>query len=402
MSVSIHSPRTPVTTGSSGTATATLPNVCKMPGPPAPFVPTPLPNIGKSGSSPKGYSQSVTIEGEKVAIKGATFGSSGDVASQGTGGGLLSANTEGPTSFIGPGAMDVTIEGKSVQFLGDPMLNNCGKGGSPPNAATMVGVIQANELVSTGRWECPKCHESPDSERFHDGLSESEKTKEDAETLASNYAAQVQGVTCSTTTMLGVVYCKCGAKYADQSGVTTTELCNAAKAADMKHPSSAIGYQRPPESIDAYRERKKIAATATETKIKDWLTKKLGKPKAEKLETKANKLFDESKRAKKEKRVEAAAYPLGSCAAQKALVLLLDDGTGGRPVAMTERYHSSSGSATDGFIEYIDAKKEATVVRVFEHGESVPPCGTCDLILPYLLPCPKEEALCAHPIKPKS
>ena len=91
-SVGIHPPKTPVTKGSRGIAKATIPNVCKMPGPPAPFVPSPLPNIGKSGMSPKGYSTSVTIEGKTVAIRGATFNSMGDLASKATGGGLISAN----------------------------------------------------------------------------------------------------------------------------------------------------------------------------------------------------------------------------------------------------------------------------------------------------------------------
>ena len=75
--VSVNAPKTPVTEGSNGMAAATLPNVCKMPGPPAPFVPTPLPNIGRSGLDPKNYSKSVTIEGKEVAIRGATFGSMG-------------------------------------------------------------------------------------------------------------------------------------------------------------------------------------------------------------------------------------------------------------------------------------------------------------------------------------
>ncbi len=142
-SVGVNPPKTPVTKGSNGIATATVPNVCKMPGPPAPFVPTPLPNIGKSGSSPQGYSTSVMIEGNPVAIKGATYNSMGDVASQGTGGGLVSSNVEGPTSFVAPGSMDVKIEGKNVQLLGDQMLNNCGPSGSPANAATMGGTLQA-------------------------------------------------------------------------------------------------------------------------------------------------------------------------------------------------------------------------------------------------------------------
>ncbi len=71
-SVAVNSPKTPVTKGSSGIAAATLPNICKMPGPPAPFVPTPLPNIGTSDNSPQGYSTSVEIEGNAVAIQGAT------------------------------------------------------------------------------------------------------------------------------------------------------------------------------------------------------------------------------------------------------------------------------------------------------------------------------------------
>lgn len=143
-SVSINSPKTPVTKGSTGIAQATLPNICKMPGPPAPFVPTPLPNIGESGKNPQGYSTTVKIEGEPVAIRGASFGSSGDIASQGTGGGIVSNNVEGPAKFIGLGSFNVTIEGKNVQLLGDPMMNNCGPSGSPANAATMMGLKQGS------------------------------------------------------------------------------------------------------------------------------------------------------------------------------------------------------------------------------------------------------------------
>ena len=138
--VAINPPKTPCTTETRGYAKCTIPNICKMPGPPAPFVPTPLPNIGKSNLSPKGYSKTVKIEGHRVAIRGATFNSIGDIASKATGGGLISANTHGPTKFITPGSMNVKIEGKNVHLLGEPMLNNCGPNGSPPNTgATMQG-----------------------------------------------------------------------------------------------------------------------------------------------------------------------------------------------------------------------------------------------------------------------
>ena len=146
ISVGIHPPKTPVTKGSMGMAKNTIPNVCKMPGPPAPFVPSPLPNIAKSGMSPQGYSTTVQIEGNAVAIRGATFESMGDVASKATGGGLISCNTHGPAKFITPGSMTVKIEGKNVHLLSDPVLNNCGPSGSPPNTgATMQGVSQANQ-----------------------------------------------------------------------------------------------------------------------------------------------------------------------------------------------------------------------------------------------------------------
>lgn len=139
-SVSINPPKTPCTKESRGFAKATIPNICKMPGPSAPFIPMPLPNIGKSSLSPKGYSTIVKIEGNTVAIRGATFESIGDIASKGTGGGLISANCHGPTKFITPGSMNVKIEGKNVHLLGEPMLNNCGPSGSPPNTgATMQG-----------------------------------------------------------------------------------------------------------------------------------------------------------------------------------------------------------------------------------------------------------------------
>ena len=86
--------------------------------------------------SPSGYSTSVKIEGKAVAIQGASFKSMGDIASKGLGGGLVSMNCEGPTKFVAPGSLDVKIEGKNVQLLGDIMSNNNGPSGSPPNSMT--------------------------------------------------------------------------------------------------------------------------------------------------------------------------------------------------------------------------------------------------------------------------
>ncbi|NTX05822.1 PAAR-like domain-containing protein [Myxococcus sp. CA040A] len=122
--VSVNPPKTPVTTDSNGVSAASVPNVCKMPGPPAPFMPTPLPNIARSGESPKGFTKNVTINGKPVAVKGASFRSMGDIASKGTGGGVVSGQTHGEARFISPGSMNVKFEGKNVHLLGDFTTNN--------------------------------------------------------------------------------------------------------------------------------------------------------------------------------------------------------------------------------------------------------------------------------------
>jgi len=180
-SVGIHPPKTPITKGSGGVAKNTLPNICKMPGPPAPFVPAPLPNIAKSGMSPKGYSKTVKIEGNTVAIRGATFKSMGDMASKGTGGGLISANTHGPAKFITPGSMTVKIEGQAVHLKGEQMLNNCGPSGTPPNTgATMMG---ADNPDADKPKKCPP----------HDWLIISRKTPAQAKQDNAAEAARLRG-----------------------------------------------------------------------------------------------------------------------------------------------------------------------------------------------------------------
>lgn len=146
ISVGVNPPKTPVTEGSNDIAAATLPNVCKMPGPPAPFVPTPLPNIGKSSDKLADCTSTVKIEGKKVAIKGSSYKStmSPDMASKASGAGLISSTEEGKTEFAAPGSMNVKAEGKNIQLLGDAMTNN---GGSPANSGTLPGNVQPSAAL---------------------------------------------------------------------------------------------------------------------------------------------------------------------------------------------------------------------------------------------------------------
>src|SRR5262245_53004935 len=133
ITVSVNPPTTPVTEGSDDMAMCTGPNICKMPGPPAPFVPTHFPNLGRSADKLTDGTSTVLIQGKKVAIKGSYYYSSGspDVASKGTGGGVVSSQTEGKTEFVAPGSTTVKAKGKNIQLLGESMTNN---GGSPANS----------------------------------------------------------------------------------------------------------------------------------------------------------------------------------------------------------------------------------------------------------------------------
>jgi hypothetical protein len=82
--------------------------------------------------------------------------------------------------------MDTKIEGKNVQLLSDPMLNNCGGSGSPPNAATMTGVIQMTSIPDVGSSEtCPNCKKASgrtksDDKTYDEFFSEEERAELDA------------------------------------------------------------------------------------------------------------------------------------------------------------------------------------------------------------------------------
>jgi hypothetical protein len=388
MSVSVNPPKTPVTKGSNGTAAATIPNVCKMPGPPAPFVPAPLPNIGKSGNSPKDYSQDVTFEGKAVAIRGSTFESIGDMASKATGGGMISANTHGITKFVGPGSMDVKIEGKNVQLLSDPMLNNCGPSGSPPNAATMEGIIQMSTLVTAvGERTCPLCGAND-----HDPLEETHASRADAAALEAAYAPQELAEYNAAfaewqalprpqqrrrrrpsrrSTMLGVVWCKCPKKYADQSGPTSQALVNAAGSGWITHPPAT--------------NRGNIGARIAEITGNSDAFQAMWT------------LSEEYSGISNENAFLPIGYPPGSCAAQGAIVRCLDDK--GYPAALTERWYSPSNQTTGRPIWHVQAgpggQRTLVTDQAFAPGDTVPPCETCSTVLPWLL-CFKKEDPCPH------
>ncbi len=366
MSISVNAPKTPVTKGSNAIAAATIPNVCKMPGPPAPFVPTPLPNIGKSSDSPKGYTKKVKLEGQPTAVQGATFGSTGDVASKGTGGGLVSANTHGPTKFVGPGSFDVKFEGKNVQLLSDPMLNNCGGSGSPPNAATMLGVVQAPFIVVVpDEDQCPICEDPP-----HGALEETEETNDDAAALEQ--ALLGAGFPANYINMLAVAHCKCG----DAKAAARSTMRDSGRFSEV-----ASGYLTP-----AYTDY------GTSEQVLDAIRARSGNEEA------ANAAIAEAQRRRREfdglPRAEKQNAPQvnvpGSCAAPRAMLLLLEDG--GLVGAITERWCGGRPMRNPvAHYRNVDGERVLVEDHVFVEGDTVPPCLACDALLPLLL-CTKDKA----------
>ena len=105
----------------SGGMSMVFPDVCKTPAPPAPPVPIPYPNIGKSSDTTSGPSK-VKTDGQMPMVKGAKYmRSQGDEA--GTLGGVLSSVNMNICEFM-LYSFDVKFEGKNVCRLGDPLFHN--------------------------------------------------------------------------------------------------------------------------------------------------------------------------------------------------------------------------------------------------------------------------------------
>jgi hypothetical protein len=118
-----------------------------------------------------------------------------------------------------------------------------------------------------------------------------------------------------------------------------------------------------------------------------------------KAEQLADKSMASMESTKKGERKEAlpAAYPPGSCAAQKAIVFARQKKA--YPGALTEQYYhcKGEGKQTTAKIRYFDAASGKVQTRAFEHGTTVPPCRTCELIIPLMI-CPgvDKEETCQH------
>jgi hypothetical protein len=100
-----------------------FPCVGKTPGPPAPFVPVPYPNISQGSDTAKG-SKKVKVDGKEVCLKDESeFSMSQGNEAATAGGGLVTSKQKGASWYF-MYSMDVKIEGKEVPRAFDIMAGN--------------------------------------------------------------------------------------------------------------------------------------------------------------------------------------------------------------------------------------------------------------------------------------
>lgn len=120
MPCTVHNIRGFAHKGSSGMSMV-FPDVCKTPAPPAPPIPIPYPNVGKSADTSQGTTK-VEADGNMIMVKGAKYMmSTGD--EPGSIGGILSNVFKSECEFL-MYSFDVMLEGKNVCRMGDPLWHN--------------------------------------------------------------------------------------------------------------------------------------------------------------------------------------------------------------------------------------------------------------------------------------
>ena len=121
-----------------------MPDVCQVPAPPAPPVPTPFPNIAQcTDGNPGTCTLKVKIMNMPALVANSMIMmSSGDEA--GTVGGVISGMIQGPGS-IKKGAMKVSFEGKPACTLMSMAAQNGASANAPPGV--QMAPSQAKVLI---------------------------------------------------------------------------------------------------------------------------------------------------------------------------------------------------------------------------------------------------------------
>jgi hypothetical protein len=119
-----------------------VPDVCKVPAPPAPPIPTPFPNMAMCAQAMPGtFSLKVKVGGGNALVQTTKISmSSGDEA--GALGGMISNMIKGPCEYK-MGSMKVMFEGKGAAHLTSMVAHN----GSSPNMPAGAQIAPSQVVV---------------------------------------------------------------------------------------------------------------------------------------------------------------------------------------------------------------------------------------------------------------
>lgn len=119
-----------------------FPDVCKVPAPPAPFVPVPFPNIAQVATA-SDTSSKVKICGKETLTKGSSIGrSNGD--EPGTLKGMMSMTQMGKVTYR-MGCSKVKVEGAAIVTVLKPTAHNGSNANAP--AGAQISPSQAKVII---------------------------------------------------------------------------------------------------------------------------------------------------------------------------------------------------------------------------------------------------------------
>ncbi len=128
----------PNATTKAGGQLMAMPDVCKVPAPPAPPIPTPFPNIGMPTTA-NPVTTKIMIDGMPALTKASKIQpTQGDQA--GVAGGLVSGKIMGPAEYV-MSSLKVKFEGNPAVFMGNTTKQNDGNAVGADMAPTQAKVM---------------------------------------------------------------------------------------------------------------------------------------------------------------------------------------------------------------------------------------------------------------------
>jgi len=345
--------------------TGAVPDVCKTPSPGGP-VPVPYVNVARDGDLAKG-SQTVSIEGNPIALADSHLSTSSGDDPGTAGGGLISSKTKGKMTW-GSYSIDVKIQGKGVARFLDVTQHNGNTFNTAFTQQGGTGLAYGDDPVEE-RVKCPICKkQSPDHRLLETQVAQGTArdllralmTVSNERGFAHTLKPDDDGVA-RKGYMIGALLCKGGQKiYAAMSG----------QSPYLK------GFEDAVELLQARDSRWTLCEPLGKTSI-------IRNPRGN--EVPISKMP-----------VVPGGKPAGACAAPQLLQKAQAEGH--IPGAMSEVWYRprfikrlTQGQQT---VKVTFFKNGKQVTESFGHGESVPSCKTCQVHLTQML-CDVNEKTCA-------